>query len=226
MGVIGLHHLGLSVEDVERAVQGLGKYGFRGGPPFELASVDAARGNGLCSVRMRIVFLADGTSTLELIEHRDRRSEPVPAAGDSGFQRWQILPTHVKRLPRLPGVSVLPTTGGEGVQVTITARDVDATRALLRSIGVSESTNRTLTAPGVTIVLERATTTLPAPQVTARGRSHLAVRVDDARAAHERLLADGFDCVSEPIPHGAAVWWFFVRDPGGSGEIEIVEDRT
>ncbi|WP_033287646.1 VOC family protein [Amycolatopsis jejuensis] len=222
MTVLGVHHFGLSVADLGRARAGLAACGFTGGPAFELTGADAARGNGLESVRMRVAFVGNGPNTLELIEHLDGTGTPGPAEGDSGFQRWPILPGGADC--RLPGVSAAPI--GEGPAVTVTARDIEGTSALLRSIGVRELSAGRFTAPGVTVAVERATAEQAAPPVTAVGRSHLAFQVDDAQATYAQLVADGFECVSEPIAHGEAVWWFFVRDPGGSGEIEVVEDIT
>jgi hypothetical protein len=221
--VRGLHHLGLAVDDLTAAGGALRIRGFEGGPSFELASDDAARGNGLDAVRMRILFVSDGDRVVELIEHVDA---PVigcaPEPGRAGHQDWHLPGPREVAPAALPGIRVASESGSVS-RVVLTATEPDATRRLLEVLGLAADGEHR-TAPGLEVAVEEAALAGSAPPPRAHGRSHLALLVDDADAAHDRLVAHGYDCVSEPIVHDADIRWFFVRDPGGSGEIEIVEE--
>jgi diaminopimelate decarboxylase len=69
----------------------------------------------------------------------------------------------------------------------------------------------------------------PAPRSSGRiGGVHVGLRVDDARAAHDRLVAAGSEPLSQPVtlPDDGSDWSgalvFYVRDPDGT-MLEIVE---
>ena len=226
MTVLGIHHLGLSVADLGTTTDLLGMLGFDSGEPFELSDVDAARGNGLEVVRMRVAFVSDGRSTFELIQHLEHVSAgSPPSPWDRGHERWHVLPGGVTP-KELPGVSLRSSPVGGLVGIDLTAGDPAATGELLRAVGLSANVHGGWALPGAVVRVDQASSGTAAPAVTSRGRCHLAVRVADARATHALLAASGFDCLSAPIDHDGSIWWFFVRDPGGSGEIEIVQDDT
>ena len=227
MTVCCIHHLGLSVADLTGSIELLRARGIDGGEPFGLSGADAARGNGLDDISMQVAFVSDGTSTFELIEHLEHvAEEAAPGPADRGFGRWHVLPPGGAAALDLPGAVIRPVLPGGRVSVGLTAADPAATDALLDALGLTPGTDGWWSLPGAAVRAERATSSAQPVPVTARGRSHLALRVDDARATHARLGAAGFDCISAPIDHEGAIWWFFVRDPGGSGEIEIVQDDT
>jgi hypothetical protein len=223
MKALSLHHLGLVVEDLPRARASLERHGFAGDPAFDVSGAQAAIGNGLDAIDMTVAFLVNESGVLELIQHRAPFPGVAPGPADPGTQTWSILSAGDQPLT-LPGVVL--TYRGTELTVGMLSRDPAATVDLLQFLGVDSAPDGALSLAGTTITVRQAGTSAVPPRPDVVGRSHLAIRVEDAHQAHAELVDRGFACVSNPIPHEGVIHWFFVRDPGGSGEIEVIEDHS
>lgn len=229
MSVLGIHHVGLAVANIGTACDALGRRRFAGDPWFEVDGPDGARGNGLDELAMRVAFVSDGPRTIEVIEPIGPAAGHVPERGDAGHQRWEILSD--AGMPDADADAALPGvawgTVGDQPSVELTAIDPSASLELLGALGLAPTTEPFTVACGdIFLRVIAATTDRPAPAPNQVGRSHVAFQVGHAASTHQRLREQGFDCVSEPIAHGDSIQWFFVRDPGGSGQFEVIEDRS
>jgi catechol 2,3-dioxygenase-like lactoylglutathione lyase family enzyme len=63
--------------------------------------------------------------------------------------------------------------------------------------------------------------TPPAPNDV--GRAHVALQGSDVEAEYAALAGAGETFVSVPQHHHSGLSWVFVRDPGGSGEVEFLQ---
>jgi catechol 2,3-dioxygenase-like lactoylglutathione lyase family enzyme len=63
----------------------------------------------------------------------------------------------------------------------------------------------------------------PAAHNSKVGAAHLCFAVDDVRAAHAALGADGVRFLSEPHEDEFGVVWVYMRDPDGNA-VEIIQD--
>lgn len=218
-GVLGLHHVGLNVADLAGTVERLRVPGFAGDEVLHLTDRDAARGNGLEAIDMQVCFVGNGSVALELIEHRP---SPPPVPHDPGLDPVWVLPGAAAAELGLPGVRATVAVRGSS-DLTWASSDTPGTERLLACLGLAREDD-SWRFPGGTVRL-RAVAAAPVHAAGSTGRPHVAFRVGDAAAVHDRLVAAGLRPFSAPIDHAGVLDWFFVRDPGGV-PVEVVEDRT
>lgn len=226
--VLGVHHVGVNVVDLDAAVDGIGAAGFAPGPVLHLDGPSAARGNGLESIDMRVCFVANSKVAIELLEHRGSAGPGSGGPGRAGDAEWLLPGDRVQSLD-LPGVTAVVHRGP--LDLRWSSRDPDATGAVLDALELVSRVEggtgeRCWLVPGGTLRLDRTDPRGEGPRrADMVGRSHLALRVTDAARAHDLLRAAGHQCWTRPIPHEDVLSWFFVRDPGGVA-LEIVQDDT
>ncbi|MEU9823103.1 VOC family protein [Pseudonocardia alni] len=233
MSLLGVHHIGVSVLDLPSSLDRLAGIGFTGPAPERAAGPDASTGNGIDGVDMHLAFLRDATRCIELLAHARPRVAQPPRPGAAGYEKWTIVDAGSDAPRRLvaefDGLPVYREGGPvDGFRVTVHSPDPEATARLLKALGLEARSASRFVMNGLLLEVlpvvdgEQAV----APRADDVGRSHLALQVADLPAAHRALVEAGFEPISDPLSVGEDFRWLFVRDPGGSGEIELIEDHS
>jgi catechol 2,3-dioxygenase-like lactoylglutathione lyase family enzyme len=227
--VSALHHVGISVSDLSQAVDAAASLGFASSGVIHASGDGASRGNGIPNIDMRVAFVSDGLRTIELIEHHNVGAGRPPEVGTPGHQEWifsapREADTIRTRFDGLPVVQRHDQTAS--TKVVLTTPDPEATAAFLILLGLKLGSPLILSATNVDVELAQSSNTGLTPRANDIGRSHLAFLVDDLDEAFSTLGTSGITCISSPITHDETLRWMFVKDPGGSGEIELIEARA
>jgi hypothetical protein len=212
--VRGLHHLGLTVADLDAYCAWSASAGY--GPPerFSVTGADGAIGNGLPSAALDIAFVSAPRLTLELVSFDpsagwavgplDRAFGSVPAwslerAGDDPDGR-----------PVIAGTDPTP--------LRVTSADPARTAHLLGLLGFAgdgTGSEGAVVGHGVRVEIVSVAEGRLVP-ANAPGRVHLCCEVADMDCATAELADRGYGLVSTPRVHGD-LSWVFVRHPEGPG---------
>ncbi|QTI87268.1 VOC family protein [Streptomyces sp. AgN23] len=229
INVLGVHHLGLTVADLDASRTFYEAGGYTVTDRLRADGPDAALGNGLPRAALDIVF-ADGPTAggpgtgspgliLELVRF-DPPGERRVTAVDPAFGTVPLWSADSAGTD--PDGRPVTAAGPGAVQVTLTTADPVGTARLLRLLGfegagrggAADTTG--LTGHGLDLALRRVPEPPVPPGPNDAGRTHLCCRVTDMTAAVAALDEAGFGTVSTPRVHGD-LQWVFVRHPEGPG---------
>jgi catechol 2,3-dioxygenase-like lactoylglutathione lyase family enzyme len=214
--VIGVHHLGLTVNDLDIACRWASSAGYGAPERLSITGPDAAIGNGLHSAALEIAFVSVPELTLELLEFDPAHPDPVhssqPAFGSVPGWRSDMVEYDPEGHP--------VTSGSVPCGLRFTSAQVEQTERLLGLLGFNDDGRGTLAGHGMAVHVVQALGQRVVP-ANAPGRLHLCCQVGDMASACAELADHGFGLVSEPrVQDGLA--WVFVAHPEGPG-IELLE---
>jgi catechol 2,3-dioxygenase-like lactoylglutathione lyase family enzyme len=221
IAVYGLHHLGLTVRDVEASVAFYAAMGYSLEERIAVRGPDGAIGNGLPEAALDVAFMSTPALTLELVQFTPHG----PAVLSDGDLSFGTVPVWSGSSPSQDpdGRSLTRLPPSATVTIEVASAAPERTLALLALLGLRTSAPEVMSGEGLAIQILPAVSTRPLPQPNSVGRVHLCWQVEDLGQATAELADAGFGTVSTPRVH-ENIRWMFVRHPEGPG-VELLSIR-
>jgi catechol 2,3-dioxygenase-like lactoylglutathione lyase family enzyme len=219
--VRGLHHLGLTVRDVEVSTAFYASVGYTLDQRIAIRGPDGAIGNGLPAAALDVAFLSTPTLTLELVEF----DPPGAISLSDGDPSFGTVPIWSAGGPsRDPdGRPLTELSAGATAELEVASAAPERTSTVLALLGFHDDGTESMSGHGLQVRIRPAPASTLSPLQNSIGRVHLCCQVDDLDQAAAELADAGYDTLSTPRVH-ENLQWMFVRHPEGPG-VELLSIR-